>query len=301
MKKSGVLIEKTEIIFTPEVLEKVKKQTQKAGFEKIKTLIKSVRLFHILYQSGDHRVHGYLAMPKRVRGKQPCIIANRGGMGDFGSYTLAKAVLRLGRIAEWGYIAIGSQYSGCGGSEGQEDFGGSGTLADVINCQKVLTELSEADVARIGMYGSSRGGMMTYLALAKVKWIKAAVTVAGIADVERNLRMRLDLKKYIQKLTNYTTAEMQQRSAIHWPEKFPKKTPVLLMHGTGDWRVSVLDSLDLTQKLYENKRPCRLIVFEGGDHRLSEHLEEKDRQMRLWFDCFVRDGEVLPNLKLHGD
>ena len=31
------------------------------------------------------------------------------------------------------------------------------------------------------MYGASRGGLMTYLCLARVKWIKA-VTVAGLAD-----------------------------------------------------------------------------------------------------------------------
>lgn len=31
------------------------------------------------------------------------------------------------------------------------------------------------------------------------------------------------------------------------------------MHGTADWRVNVLDSMDLSRKLYQQKVPHRLI------------------------------------------
>lgn len=301
MKKSGELIEKTEVAFTPEVLATLRKQAGESSFEKIKDLLKRVRLFQIVYWSGGHKVNGYLAIRKGIRGKRPCIIANRGGTGEFGSFDLLKAMLRLGMMADWGYVVIASQYSGCGGSQGSDDWGGEQTLADVLNLKKTLKKIPGADPERIGMYGGSRGGMMTYLCLKKNRWIKAAVIVAGAADMERSFRERPNLKKHLIQFGIRTKADIRERSAVLWAQNLSKKSPILMMHGTSDWRVSVLDSLDMSRKLYACKHPHRLIVFEGGDHRLTEHREEANRETRAWFDRFVRDGEALPNLKLHGD
>ena len=56
------------------------------------------------------------------------------------------------------------------------------------------------------------------------------------------------------------------------------------MHGTGDWRVSPLDSVDLATKLYEHKKPFQLIVYDGGDHGLSQYTKEWQAQAKAWFD-----------------
>ncbi|HVM90902.1 MAG TPA: prolyl oligopeptidase family serine peptidase, partial [Verrucomicrobiae bacterium] len=85
-----------------------------------------------------------------------------------------------------------------------------------------------------------------------------------------------------------------------WAHKFCKKTPVLMMHGTADWRVTVKESLNLSGKLYEAKIPHRLVVFEGADHSITEFRAERRAMTREWFDRFVRDGAPLPNLRPHG-
>ena len=68
--------------------------------------------------------------------------------------------------------------------------------------------------------------------------------------------------------------ELDKRSAIKWADKFCKTTPVLLIHGTSDRRVSTLDSLELSIELYKHKIPYRLQIYEGADHGISEFRNE---------------------------
>ncbi len=49
----------------------------------------------------------------------------------------------------------------------------------------VLGEIEESDTTRVGMYGWSRGGMMTYLALAKSNKIKTAIVGGAVSDIDK--------------------------------------------------------------------------------------------------------------------
>lgn len=143
--------------------------------------------------------------------------------------------------------------------------------------------------------------MMTYRALAKVRWVKAAAVVAGVSNLFRNAEDRPAMYENIFKpYFGGTKKAMRERSAAFWPDKFSKKSPLLIMHGTGDWRVSPLDSIELAEGLYKNKVPYRLVLFEGADHRLSEAHEESGEQALRWFERFLKKKEPLPNLKKHG-
>jgi dipeptidyl aminopeptidase/acylaminoacyl peptidase len=73
-----------------------------------------------------------------------------------------------------------------------------------------------------------------------------------------------------------------------------------LLHGTADWRVSPRDAMDMADRLYALKRPFRLVLFEGGDHGLSEFRTEADKATRDFLDSYVRDGSPLPNMEPHG-
>lgn len=300
MPKAGTLLEKVEIKLDASMKQGLSEFNAPADMKRIEDINKRVRISRIVYWSGGHKVRGFMAEPRNAKGKLPCIIWNRGGSGDFGSIKLTHAFRWMGNMADWGYIVIATQYSGCGGSEGKEDWGGPVTMADVLNLKLILEKTPKADTKRIGMYGASRGGMMTYRSLTMVKWIKAAVTVAGLADAARMLKLRPDMVK-IFKFYGLTKKDLALRSALAWPQKFSKKTPLLMLHGTGDWRVSYLDSLELSQKLYENKVPHKFIGFEGADHSISEHRDERNRATREWFDRYLRDGAPLPELKLHGE
>ena len=108
---------------------------------------------------------------------------------------------------------------------------------------------------------------------------------------------------FAQIIPGYATnrdAMLRSRSVLYWPEKLYSRTPILLLHGTADWRVEPTDSLRMATVLLEHKHPFRLVMLEGGDHGLSEHRAEVDRQVKDWLDQYVRDRKPWPSLQPHG-
>jgi dipeptidyl aminopeptidase/acylaminoacyl peptidase len=269
----------------------------------IRNLLGQVEIKSITYLSDELKVKGYLVVPKKGE-KLPCVIYNRGGTRESFALSDVSAATVLARLASWGYIVVASQYRGNGGGEGKEEFGGK-DINDVLNLIPLLKSLPRADATRLGMYGCSRGGMMTYLALARTNQIAAAVVASGVADAFDNAKRRPELDRFVFPglIPDYAKdkeAALAARSAVRWPEKLHKKTPILLLHGSADQRVHPTEALTMASKLYESKHPFRFVLFEGGDHELTEHREEVDRLVKDWLDHYVRDKKPWPTLEPHG-
>ncbi len=263
----------------------------------------SIDIYKITYMSDGLKVNGYLVRPK-AKGKFPAVVYNRGGNRDFGALNDFKAVFILARIASWGYVVGASQYRGNMGGEGREEFGGS-DVRDVLNMADALSSLSYVDKDKMGIYGWSRGGMMTYLALTRTCRFKAAIVGAGLSDLWKWMETRPDTIEsvYGENIPHYATRTsyvLNERSAIKKVDQICKTTPILILHGSADWRVSPLMALDMAQALTKSKIPYRLIIFEGGDHALSEYREEVDKAVRSWLDKYLVRGVSLPNLNPHG-
>ncbi|MEO1513603.1 MAG: prolyl oligopeptidase family serine peptidase [Bacteroidota bacterium] len=263
----------------------------------------SIEVYRITYLSDGLQIKGLLAKPKKA-GNYPCVIFNRGGSKDFGALQVTHGVFTLGRIAKEGYAVIASQYRGNGGSEGREEFGGK-DVNDVVALTEVLKEVEGADPNRIGMYGWSRGGMMTYIALTKTDKIKAAVVGGAVSDNRASIKDRPEMETNVlaELIPNYQAQkeeELDKRSAIKWVDQFPTDVPILLLHGNADWRVKPEQSLTLALEFEKYRIPYRLIMFEGGDHSISEHRTEVNEQVMRWFDKYLKSTEPLPNMKYHG-
>ena len=258
----------------------------------------------IKYLSDGLKVVGYIIKPKRTDGKKlPVIIFNRGGNREFDRLYFG-SLFRFFELVSDGYILVASQYRGNAGGEGREELGGA-DVNDVLNLIPVIESITEADASRIGMYGWSRGGMMTYIALTKTDRIVAAIIGAGLADSFDTIKRRPKMEKHVysQLIPSYwenKAAALEARSAVRWPEKLHKNTPILLLHGSSDWRVHPNQALRMASLLYENKHPFRFVFFEGGDHGLSEHREEVKRLVKDWLDRYVRDRQPWPSLEPHG-
>jgi len=56
----------------------------------------------------------------------------------------------------------------------------------------------------------------------------------------------------------------------------------------------------MAEKLYQQRHPFRIVMFEGGDHGLSEHRDERDRITLDWFNTYLRDRKPWPSLEPHG-
>lgn len=263
----------------------------------------SVQIEKITYLSDGLKVNGYLAFPK-TKELNPCVIYNRGGNRNFGALNEYKAVFILARVASWGYVVAGSQYRGNVGGEGREEFGGS-DVNDVLNLIPFFENIENADTSKIALYGWSRGGMMTYLSLAKTCQFKAAVVGAGVTDMWAWMETRMDTIEtvFANNIPDYamnTKAVLNARSAIYQVDKICKTTPILMLHGTADWRVVPEMALDLSKAFLKEKVPHRLVLFEGGDHGLREFRVEVDAMVKDWLDKYLKKEKALPNLSPHG-
>ena len=56
----------------------------------------------------------------------------------------------------------------------------------------------------------------------------------------------------------------------------------------------------MAEALLEIRHPYRLMIFEGGDHGLTEFRAEADAAVGAWLDRYARDGERWPSLEPHG-
>lgn len=245
-----------------------------------------VETYAVRYRSQGHWVNGFLAMPRAPSVPLPCVIYNRGGSFEYGAIDDHILEVHLTMIASWGYVVIASQYSGNAGSEGRDEIGGS-ELEDVLCLPTYLAQVPQADARRVGMVGLSRGGMMTYRALAQVDWIKTAATIGGITNFDRSIVERSDMFDVYERGFGNTPEGRQQRSALTFADRFCKATPLLLQHGAADWRVNPLDAIELSTKLLAAALPHRLILYEGGDHALTSHFDEAWGQIRAWFARWV--------------
>ena len=256
----------------------------------------------ISYESDGLQITGYLVYPNKP-GKYPGIIYCRGGNKDFGQLTPAKIAFILGRIASWGYVLVGSQYRGNDGSEGHEEFGGA-DVGDVLNLIPLLQNHEMVEEDKLGIYGWSRGGMMTYLSLKRTHVFKAACVGGGLSDLFKMKETRPVMEEVYQDLIpgyrNQKETSLTDRSALYFADKISKTTPILMLHGSSDWRVVPQMALDLSKAFIFYKVPHRLILFEGGDHGLTGHRKEVDQSVRMWFRSYLKNDKALPNLDPHG-
>ena len=259
--------------------------------------LQDVEFFRITYLSDGLKVTGYLAQPKKS-GKYPCIITNRGGSKDYGQWNPLSIAYFIGKMASWDYVVIATQYRGNDGGEGTEDFGGD-DVHDILNLIPVLKETPKADDTRIGIEGTSRGGMMTYLALKNNCSFKAAVVTAGAADASNFIKYKPETEpaQYTELIPQYNSKKdvaLFSRSAIYWSDQICESTPLLIMHGSADNRVQPTESLELVKKLLALNRPVRFILFEGAGHGIKEFKDQRFNETKRHFDFYVRDGNNWP-------
>lgn len=287
---------------TPIIISQTKVESEEA------TSQEGVEFFEITYWSDRLKIEAFAAIPKK-EGKYPAIVFNRGGNRSFGALSLYggnrtyPAVYGFGPLAKAGYVVIGCNYRGGGNSEGEDEFGGK-DINDVLNLIEAIKEIPKADASKIGMYGWSRGGMMTYLALTKTDKIKAAAVGGASSDITIIDRPKMETNVYAELIPNYwenKEVELKKRSAVFWADKFPKDVPLLIMHGSSDWRVKATNSLKLALELDKHRIPYRLKIFEGADHGIKQYRSEVNEDVIFWFNRFLKRGENLPNMEFHGN
>jgi dipeptidyl aminopeptidase/acylaminoacyl peptidase len=267
------------------------------------TAVENLHMEAITYLSDGLKVKGLMALPNGP-GPFPAIIFNRGGNREFGGLDPRLFAARAAMFVQAGYAIVGSDYRGNGGGEGREEFGGA-DVDDVIALIPLLHREPKIDSRRIGVYGSSRGGLMTYEALARTSEFKAAVVESGLSDSFQTVNDRPEMetgvyRELIPDFARHREEALRARSPVLWADKLSHTTPILVLHGTADWRVGPHDALAISRALLDARIPFRLVMFEGGSHGDEEFADEQERMEIEWFNRYLRDRAPLPNLTPHG-
>lgn len=262
-------------------------------FENVKANVECV---DFLYEVDGYTVGGYYLRPKRSDKPLPVIIFNRGGNGSFGQVRLGKKLRLLSKLAQQGYLVIGSQYRGSMPrvpNNGKDEFGGA-DINDVLALRNIIASMPEADANNVSMMGWSRGVMQSYQVAKQMPELKALIAVAGNSDAARALQLRPKMENvYKHRAPNFATdrdAQLVKRSAILWVDELPKSMPILLLHGTDDWRVDYSQSENMAAALKAQSHPHKLVIYEGDDHGLTKNRSAMEAEVLAWLDAHMRAG-----------
>lgn len=231
-----------------------------------------------LFPSGTQLVPAYLFSPKpldRSRSYPGLVIVHGGFHGrlDWRFFDLIEHAVRAG------YVVIFPEYRGSAGYGNVHYENGYGTtdVADVLAATDYLVKSTPyVDAKRIGIYGHSRGGLVTLLAIQKApRKFQAAVDVAGLADMVAFMAYKPDFRRMATaaepqfggKLPSENLAPYMEISPLNYVDAI--ETPLFVAATTGDKVVPMplhtgrlIDALKARNKTFESK----IYDHAPGDH-----------------------------------
>lgn len=239
------------------------------------------------YEVDGIDVYGFYIRPIKATRDLPVLVYNRGGNQNFGRIKFPQMMLDLFPIAHEGFAIIGSQYRGTQTKNTLLDEFGGADVNDVIALINMIPSLPNVDKDRVGMYGASRGAMQSFLTLKRTNQIKALAVLGGASDLKKELEFRPFMEEvYMRQIPNYAdnkNAELEKRSVANWVTSLPKTTPILLLHGENDERVSVQSSISLAESLVKHNIDHKLVIYPKDSHGLYFHKEKADKEVIEWF------------------
>lgn len=236
----------------------------------------------VTFYAERQRIVGNLHLPFR---HAPCVVALHGleSSKDSGKWPLVAA-----RLYDEGIACLRFNFRGCGTdperSEGAfEDVSLTGRIRDYRAALQFLQATGKVDLRRLGVLGSSFGGMVALAA--ETTGIKALVVlstpytipgprraVGGYYLLPSGRRLKHDFYK---DLRTYDLREAVRRAP-----------PLLVLHGSADELVPA----EHARKLYEAaQEPKRLEILPGADHVFSRS-EDLNRAIELsveWFKGYL--------------
>jgi len=204
---------------------------------------------------------------------------------------------------EWQILAANGYAVIAGNPRGSSGYGlafsraiwadwGNKDFDDVMAAVDHVVQMGVADPERLGVGGWSYGGILTDNVITRTGRFKAAISGASEANY----------------LSNYGTDHYQYewetelglpwRNVERWVRMSPWfrvdkiTTPTLLMGGSEDMNVPLLNSEQLYQALRRLGVPSELVIYPGQTHGIRRPSYVKDRYERYvaWYDKYLKAG-----------
>jgi dipeptidyl aminopeptidase/acylaminoacyl peptidase len=247
-----------------------------------------MRVQRVMYPSGKEIVPGYIFSPRKLdtAKKYPGLIVVHGG---FHSHLDWRFFDLIDFAVTKGYVVMFPEYHGSSGYGDQvyKNNYGTSDLADVLAATDYLVKSHPyVDGNRLGIYGHSRGGMVTLLAIEKAPTkFKAAVDVAGLVDFLAFMAYKPDWRRqetatdavFGGKLPSENLAPYMEITPLNHVDAI--QTPLFIAATTGDKTVPLtlhtgrlVDALKARNKvhevkIYENAPGDHIFIFGDSDER----------------------------------
>jgi dipeptidyl-peptidase-4 len=163
------------------------------------------------------------------------------------------------------------------------DYGGI-DIEDIESGVRFLETLGYVDMDRIGIWGSSYGGLMTAMSLFR----KPGLFAAGIAGAPAtNVRHALTGQMAVMMRPQDQPAEYDDSSPVEHGHDL--RDPLMIIHGMRDWVVLYRDSVTLVQRLVLLGKDVELVTLPNAGHGWdAEGLAQTRFAFRKMVDFFDR-------------
>jgi dipeptidyl aminopeptidase/acylaminoacyl peptidase len=229
----------------------------------------NVELKIVTYLSNGLKVKGLLAVPKYKKVTEGFLYL-RGGIKRVGMVRPA----RVAQFAQEGFVVFAPYYRGNQGGEGNEDFAGD-DREDAFSAFRLLK--SFPNIARIHVFGFSRGGVMALLTGIQFPEAASVVTWGGVSDMSLTYYEREDLRKMMKRVIGGTPEKYPDRYQWRTPlyELERMRAPVLIIHGVKDHNVTVEHSYRLERRLKTLDKRVECWYFEEFTHYFPPAVNRK--------------------------
>ena len=251
-------------------------------------------------------IEGVLIEPvgRIPRGGAPVIFDVHGGPEAHESNGWQTAYSSPGQVAAGqGYAVFVPNYRGSTGygtafsKQHQGDYAGK-EFDDLVDGKRALVEAGIADPDRVGLTGGSYGGFATaWGSTYYSQEFAAGVMFVGISNnLSKFGTTDIPNEMYLVHERKWPWEEwdhLLERSPIYHVDK--AETPLLIMHGDSDTRVSPTQSYELYRniKVRKPETPVRLVLYPGEGHGNAKAGSRYDYNVRMmeWFDTYLKTGD----------
>lgn len=245
-----------------------------------------VETYKIRYQSDGLEITGYISKQKNAE-NQPAIIVTRGGNRNFGTFGVRNLNYQQ-FLASQGYVVLSSQLRGNIFSEGEDEFGGK-DLNDILKLIEINKTL-EFTNEKIGVHGTSRGGLNAYQISRITDDIDAIAVIGAPTNVRLDIKLDPEMYEMVYKElvgdTIQNKAAYDYRSPLLWANEINE--PTLILHGSDDQRVQLIHAELMIEKMKTLNKTFDYHIFEGGNHGLGTHWQEKNSKVLNWFHKYLK-------------
>ena len=220
------------------------------------------------------KIHGYLTLPRRGDDPAPLVVMPHGG--PYGVRDRWRFDNDVQFLASRGYAVLqvnfrGSSGYGWGFADSADGKWGTDIQYDIIDGTRWAADLDVIDAERICIVGASFGGYSALMApTIDPDLYQCAVGVAGVYDLELMWstgdieRMQFG-ENYLLEAIGRDPETLRANSPLYNIDKL--KIPVLLAHGSKDWRVDVKHFTPVSAVHFSSARTISRASSETGKTR----------------------------------